>query len=316
MGIVESDFLRLKHFLDYANDLDIKIVVTPISLPGARWVQMNNNIRDDKLWKDQHYREQAIQFWKDLASRLKNHPAVVGYNLVNEPHPEVAYNQYSFWDKGLPEWYQNIKGGQGDLNLFNTQMVGAIRSIDPNIPIIVESGLYATPWAFEYLEPLNDDKVIYSFHMYEPYAFTTESINKDKYSYPGRIFIEELNGDFELNKQGLEEFFNPIIEWSERNQIHSNRIWVGEFGCNRFINGVEHYLSDLISIFNKYQWHWSFYAYREDVWQAMDYELGTEKVFYKYWEYQDSKNLHLNYDDIYKRVKNPSLWKVLSKEFN
>ncbi|WP_370408817.1 glycoside hydrolase family 5 protein [Tenacibaculum dicentrarchi] len=314
-GIIESDFQKLKYYLDYANEQNIKIVLTPLSLPGARYSQTNNNIRDYRLWKDSKFRKQASKFWKDLAFRLKDHPAIVGYNLINEPYPELAYKKNTFWDKGFTKWYENVKGGAGDLNLFNEKMTEAIRSVDQNIPIIIESGLYATPWAFEYLKPLKDDKIIYSFHMYEPYDFTTKKINKGSFSYPSTMYIKELKSIFELNKEGLNNFFNPIIEWQKINKISSNRVWVGEFGCSRSVNGAEEYLSDLISIFNKNKWHWSFYSYREDVWEAMDYELGTGNVFYKYWDYQDSDNLHLNYDNIYKKEINNTLWKVFEKEF-
>ncbi len=250
-----------------------------------------------------------------MAAKLKNHPSIVGYNILNEPHPEVAYKRHSFWDGGLVKWYEDIKGGVADLNMFYDAVTKAIRLVDAVTPIIVESGLYATPWAFEYLTPIEDENVIYSFHMYEPYDFTTKSLNKGKYSYPGKMYIEDLGTDFLLDKEGLADFLKPIHNWSEKHQIPSNKIWVGEFGCNRQIEGVDKYLQDLVSIFNENNWHWSFYAYREDVWAAMDYELGTGKVFHKYWEYQDSNNLHLNYDNIYGRVKNSILWNVLEKEF-
>lgn len=314
-GIVESDFQKLIYYLDYAHKLNINIVITPITLPGARWVQMNGNKRDNRLWTDVKYQKQAEQFWKDLATRLKHHPAIVGYNILNEPYPEVVYKKYSFWDGELVNWYEDVKGGVGDLNMFYNGVVNAIRSIDKVTPIIVESGLFSTPWAFEYLTPIEDENIIYSFHMYEPYVFTTKRINKGRYRYPDKMYIDDLGAEFQLDKEGLAEFLKPIQNWSDKYQIPSNQIWVGEFGCNRHIEGVENYLQDLISIFNEHNWHWSFYAYREDVWEAMDYELGKEKVFHKYWEFQDSNSLHFHYDDIYGRVKDNSLWNVFKKEF-
>ena len=54
-GIVESDFQQLVNVLDIADSLNIKIVLTPISLPGARWVQSNNGVRDGRLWKEVKY---------------------------------------------------------------------------------------------------------------------------------------------------------------------------------------------------------------------------------------------------------------------
>ncbi len=316
-GLVEKDFQKLKYYLDVANELGIKVVISPLSLPGARYAQSNGRIRDGRLWKDQSYLPQAVEFWKDLANRLKDQPNVVGYNLINEPHPEWFYNKRTFWDKGFQRWYQDRIGKSGDLNLFNQQLIKAIRTIDEKTPIIVASGLYATPWAFEYLKPMDDPNIIYSFHMYEPYSFTTRRINNGKYQYPGEIPIRELDSEiFIMNKESLHQFLNPVKDWVEKNKIPSNRIWVAEFGCDRMTKGAENYLSDLIDIFNQENWHWSFYAYREDVWESMDYELGTQNVYWKYWDYSDAGILHKNYNEIYARTSNNSIWLRFKNEFS
>ena len=316
-GIVEKDFQRLKQYLDVANELGIKVVISPLSLPGARYAPSNGRIRDGRLWTDHKYLPQVIQFWKDLARRLKEQPNVVGYNLINEPHPEWFHDKRTFWGKGFQSWYQDRIGKPGDLNLFNRELVKAIRTIDKKTPIVVESGLYATPWAFEYLKPIDDPKIIYSFHMYEPYSYTTRRINKGKYQYPGRIPIGDLNGKmFTMNKKSLHEFLKPVRDWSQKHKIPSNRIWVAEFGCDRMTKGAEIYLDDLMDIFNEESWHWAFYAYREDVWESMDYELGTEKVYWKYWDYLDAGTLNRNYDEIYSRTQNNSLWLRFKNELS
>ena len=36
--------------------------------------------------------------------------------------------------------------------------------------------------------------------------------------------------------------------------------------------------------FNQQQWHWAFYAYREDTWTGMDYELGSGRLGWNYWQ--------------------------------
>ncbi|MEJ7616456.1 MAG: cellulase family glycosylhydrolase [Pyrinomonadaceae bacterium] len=89
-GIVERDFQKLKEVLDQADAVGIKIVLTTLSLPGARWRQQNNDKFDFRLWRDPQYLPQAALFWRDLAKRLAGHPAVVGYDILSEPQPERA----------------------------------------------------------------------------------------------------------------------------------------------------------------------------------------------------------------------------------
>lgn len=314
-GLVESDFQVLLKFLNIADSFGIKVVITPISLPGARWRQNNNNVQDGRLWKEQKYQEQSICFWKELAARLKNHPAVVGYNIKNEPHPEIFLGQEAFGQERIQDWYNSVKNTPGDLNLFYSRIIRAIREVDKETPVIVESGMYATSWTFDYLEKIDDPNIIYSFHMYEPYRFTTQRINNGRFAYGDEFPASENQGkSVLLNKTSLEEILQPVIDWALKNNIPSNRIWAGEFGCSRNVKGVENYLADLISIFNENNWHWAFYSYREDVWDNMDYELGTGKVPWKYWEYAESNSLNLHYAEIYGSVSDNSIWPVFEKE--
>lgn len=315
-GIVESDFQLLLKYLNIADSLGIKVVITPISLPGARWKQNNNNVQDGRLWKEEKYQQQSIRFWKELAAKLKGHPAVVGYNIKNEPHPEIFLKQETFGKDGIMDWYNSIKNTPGDLNLFYRRIIRAIREIDTETPIIVESGQYATTWTFEYLEKLEDPNIIYSFHMYEPYRFTTQRINNGRFAYGDVLPASENWGEsIQINKTTLQEIIKPVIDWAQKNNVPPNRIWAGEFGCSRKVEGVENYLADLISIFNENNWHWAFYSYREDVWDNMDYELGTENVPPNYWKYAENKTLNVHYNEIYGSVFNNPIWPVFEKEF-
>ncbi len=314
-GIVESDFQKLLFYLDFADSLGIKIVITPISLPGARWMQNNNRIQDGRLWKEERFQQQTIQFWKELATKLKEHPAVVGYNIKNEPHPEIFLGQDDYGEERILDWYESVKDTPGDLNLFYSEIVKAIREIDKETPIIIESGMYATSWTFKYLKKIEDPYIIYSFHMYEPYRFTTQRINNGRFAYGDELPAAENWGKAVLlNKNTLEEIIQPVVDWAIKNNVPSNRIWAGEFGCSRKVRGVENYLADLITIFNKNNWHWAFYSYREDVWDNMDYELGTGTVPPGYWDYAEKKILNKHYNEIYGTVQNNPIWPVLQKE--
>ncbi|MED2665969.1 cellulase family glycosylhydrolase, partial [Bacillus thuringiensis] len=146
-GLVKEDLEKLKADLDAAQSQGMKVVLTMLSLPGDRWRQFNNNKNDDRIWEEEKYQEQASQFWKDLALELKDHPAVVGYNIINEPHPETAKNnRYNdFWTEDYEKWYSKVKGTTADLNRLYQKVINSIREVDQETPIILDSGLYATP---------------------------------------------------------------------------------------------------------------------------------------------------------------------------
>ncbi len=285
-GIPAQDWAELKEVLDQAQAVGLKVVLTPLSLPGARWRQQNDNKEDLRLWKDARFLPQAAAFWQELAQRLKNHPAIVGYNILNEPHPELAsgYRDEQFFD--FTKWYASVRNTAADLNHFNASLVAAIRAVDKQTPIIIDCGLWAAPAAIGYLTPVKDDKVLYAVHMYDPYEFTSDKPINQGAQYPGKVFktVGDKAVAITLDETELKKILSSIIVWQKQYKIESNRIFIGEFGIRRKVKGAANYLADLIKIFNQQSWHWAFYAFREDEWDAMDYELSTGPVPAGYWQ--------------------------------
>ncbi|HEV2707258.1 MAG TPA: cellulase family glycosylhydrolase [Pyrinomonadaceae bacterium] len=311
----ERDLKLLRESLDHAESVGLKVVLTTTTLPGLRWRQQNGDKDDLRLWRDFTYHAQAAEFWRQLAAALKDHRAVVGYNILNEPHPERATGFDDFWTQDFVAWYAKVEQTPADLNLFYRRVVAAIREVDRETPVVLDSGLYATPWAFKYLKPLADARIIYSFHMAEPWGYTTRRVNQGRYAYPGVMPVgSAVNGQrrqFQMNAVELERFHAPVIEWQRRHKITSRRIFVGEFGCSRSVEGAAEYLSDLIKIFNKQGWHWAFYQFRADgTWTERDYEYGTRPPGAAYWE-----AVGRGERPQLPRVANP-LWDVFRKALN
>lgn len=285
-----SDLETLKTTLDHAERNNIKVVLTLLSLPGSRWSQNNDHNDDLRIWEQKKYQDQAASFWKALAKELKDHPAVIGYNLLNEPHPECLFNIHDYNEINFEKWYETVKGSSADLNIFYAKIVEAIREVDSFTPVIVDTGLFATPGAISYLTPINDKNILYSFHMYEPYAYTTKRINNKRFTYPGPIPLDygqdwfDPKSSVHWDVETLEEFFAPVLSWQKKFNIPSSQILVGEFGCDRTVGGADKYLAHLIKIFDTNQWHWAFYSFREDCWDSMDYELGTGNLPEEYWD--------------------------------
>jgi endoglucanase len=307
-GLIKGDLKLLKTALDNAHASNLKIVLTMLSLPGNRWSQHNAGKQERKIWTDFKYHDQSAKFWKDLASQLKDHPAVVAYNIKNEPCPERSGSRFKDWYSGdYEKWYQTVKGTPQDLNLFYRKVVKAIRSVDSNTPIMIDSSFYATPWSFKVLEPIDDKSILYAFHMYEPYALVNRK-NKDVHKYPGIIPTGETDAkNRKWNKISMSEFLEPIRSFQKKYDIPSNRIVAAEFGIPRKKVSALAYLRDQIEIYQKEGWHWAFYSFREDDWDAMDYELGTKPAGMKYWEAVE--NGKLPPDSVYARKS--KIWEML-----
>lgn len=282
--LIPEDLNHLKNILDNFHKEKIPIVLTMLSLPGSRWKQLNNDTDDLRLWTSVDFRKQAAKFWQDLAKELKNHPGIVGYDILNEPHPERMYMKdqanlnISRSDRNVQTEIQNVL-----FNFYNLT-VNSIREVDLETPIVLESSNYADPKALEKLQPMADDNLLYSFHMYEPFQYTNQEQNQGKYTYPGYASMsptECLTCPAELqywDKLKVKDYLSAVARFQEKHDIPSSRILAGEFGGHRTSKGLEFYFQDLIDIFHKHQWHHAVYAFREDVWDGMDYEFGDKKI--------------------------------------
>ncbi len=298
--------------LSWAEKYKLKIVISPLSLPGCRWIQNNGDKADSRLWENYLFQEKAIQFWVDLAKELKDYSCIVAYDFLNEPYPERGTDIEEQTEPGdaarFIDWYEKNKGTTRDLYDFYRRIIKAVRQIDPETPIMVESGFYAQPPAYTgWPGKPDDDKILYSFHMYEPYSYTSWNNFRQggKYSYPGNI--EFGTGLVEWNKNTIDKYFEPFYYWAENKSIPGNRIVAAEFGCVRRNRGAGQYLDDVLSILENRKYHWAFYSFREDGWDGYDYELGTERPGAEYWAAKDrGENPEL------KRMDNP-LFDVIKK---
>jgi len=289
-GLVEADYEQLKKFLDYAAEIDLKVVLTFLSTHGRVWNQYyeGSTKYDLRLWTEEKYRDYLAAFWKELASRLKNHPALVGYNIINEPGPELADPSVTDWyGEEHRQWCARTKGSLLDLNRLYNKVIAEIRTVDQVTPIVVDSGYMGVPLSTLCFDRLVDNKVLYSFHMYEPYEYVLGNRrNEWRYRYPGVVPIGETSTENPLwNRRQIEKFLEKIIKWQKNIGVSSREVYVGEFGVLRLNKGAADYLTDLISVFKSNRWHWSFYSFREDTWEAIDYELGTlPNMPSDYWE--------------------------------
>jgi hypothetical protein len=288
-GLIQQDLSVLKQVLSWAETYGLKVVIAPLSLPGCRWSQNNNNQYDSRLWESYHYQEMAFRFWADLAEALKTYDCIVAYDILNEPYPEMSTGLKEQTTVGNADrfsaWYSQYQNTPRDLYRFYDNMIRTIRYIDRYTPIMVESGFYAQPSSYtEFPDKLADDTILYSVHMYEPYAFTSNGNfrNGAQYAYPGTIPFGD--GTTVWNKNTMLSYFEPFEHWIKRHNIPLNRIVVSEFGCMRRNPGALNYLEDLVSMLEDKKYHWAFYAYREDGWDGYDYEIGTEALPWTYWQ--------------------------------
>ncbi len=233
---IDARLDNLENVLRWADARGMAICIDLHSPPGGK----RPGDRAMNMFFEEKYADAFVETWKRIATRFKGKPAVYGYDLVNEPHQKTP----------APTNYWEIQRRAAE----------AVRAIDPDTPIIVESNLSDGPSAFRYLSPLAMDNVIYQVHCYRPGDFTHQGIRGNPI---GAVWPDPAKG---RDPDYLRRTLQPVRDFQLR---HKARIYVGEFSAASYAVGAENYLRDCIDLFEEYGWDWTYHAFREaDVWNV------------------------------------------------
>ena len=247
--IVENKLVELEKLIPLARKYGIKILIDMHVGPGTSTDVL---LRNQLSWepKDQQL---LVDIWREIAAKYGKEPVIWGYDLLNEPRDE----NYVYKTDGGLDW-----------NRLAARIAAAIREVDPETPIIVESTDWGGPEGFRTLVPINQPNMIYSFHFYYPNTFTHQGVvgKPDGVLYPGHIAGEEWN------REKLKQIMQPVIDFQNKYNVP---IYVGEFGVARWAPNAEKWLEDVISIFEENGWDWTYHAYRE--YNGWDAEIGSDK---------------------------------------
>ena len=264
---------RLKRTIQKAALVGLKIIITMTDLPGCPFHSSKSSI--SSFWNSSPCRIRAAKFWGMLVECLvdvKN--LIMGYDLINEPYTPEDQN-VDYFD-GMPTAYEE------ELSHFYKLALEEIRKHDKDTMVIVKSTWFASPKTINMLTPLPDSNVVYSIHVYVPPQLTFprkfKCFQDLSISYPGpvpkwkRYIHEQVFIDYQYLYNLLSE---TVCKWQLKHSIPSNRILVAEFGICREVSGSQQYLTDLVRIFTEFKWSWLLFSFRDEEWDAMDYELGT-----------------------------------------
>lgn len=193
-------------------------------------VDLHNEDRRAEL--NPAWQEAFVRFWGNFAARLKRFdPEMTVLEIINEP----------------------VFGGREDeWNGLNARLVGAIRKSAPEHTIMTSGPNWGGIDGLRKLKLLEDANVVYSFHCYDPFAFThqgatwagpdvkplrgvpypsseesVEPLLAALADAPGSRKMLQNYGKQHWNKAKLAARFKEGIAWGARNQVP---LYCGEFG--------------------------------------------------------------------------------------
>ncbi|MBQ7666816.1 MAG: cellulase family glycosylhydrolase [Kiritimatiellae bacterium] len=237
---------KLDHFdtfvLPQAVKRGMKVVLDLHEAPGGKTAFNEMNMLHDPAIAG-HF----VETWRRIARRFKGREGIYGYDLNNEPlQAGEAAPGCDFWT-------------------LQKRAAEAIREIDPETPILIESNLQDSPSAFATLSPLDLTNIIYEVHMYVPLRYTHQGVLWKQGERPDPY----PNAEKGWNAETLRGALAPVRDFQRR---HGAKIYVGEFSAIAWAPGAEQYLRDCIEIFEDYGWDWTYHAFREWAGWSVEHE--------------------------------------------
>jgi endoglucanase len=222
----------LEKALSWAAKYGLKVILDLHAAPGSQ----NNDWHSDSdgsamFWKTQGFRDRACALWQVLADKFKDSPALLGYDILNEPVLD--------------------KNKKAVLIKFYQDAVNAIRKVDKKNKIFLEGNTWATD--IEGLEAVLSDNIGISVHSYVPLDYSFNFVPGQ--SFPG------ISGYCDWNEDILLRHLGRYAEFAQKNKID---IWVGEFGINwrGGFYGEGKWLESNLNAFQKFSFGYTYWTYK------------------------------------------------------
>jgi endoglucanase len=139
----------LDRLVQWCSDIGLRVIIDLHAAPGGQTgVNHDDGPGFPLVFYVPRYRQQTIALWRQLAAHYHDEPAILGYDLLNEPIS--PYSDMNYLNSQLEPLYRDI--------------VAAIRSVDPNHVVLLAGAQWSTNFAV-FDRPF-DSNAVYTYHKF------------------------------------------------------------------------------------------------------------------------------------------------------
>ena len=185
---------------------------------------------NDSVWQDKVAQDAWVEMWRYTAERYRDNPIVAGYDLMVEPNADEVWLE--IYEPA--EFYPTYANTLYDWNQLYPRLTAAIRSVDPDTPLLIGGmGYSAINW-LPYLQPTDDLYTVYAVHQYAPVQYTHQPADALAFTYPGVFDADWDDVEDQIDRAWLDSLHLPIDDFMARYNVP---VAVNEFGPVRWIRG-------------------------------------------------------------------------------
>ncbi|UYQ64340.1 cellulase family glycosylhydrolase [Streptomyces peucetius] len=183
------------------------------------------------LYEDRDLRLAQARMWRVLAGRFEHHPAVIGYDLINEPMGEIRDGE------DLPTAARRIEAEQ--LTPMYNRLADAVRSVDRDTWLFVEPTPIVGEGVPTGLGRIEDPRTVYAPHFYNT--------------------AMEAGADYDPAAGWIEAYERAVTQYPAR---HRMPVVVGEWGpLNNALPNMGRFYREALASLNRYSSGWAGYVW-------------------------------------------------------
>ncbi|MCJ8210279.1 glycoside hydrolase family 5 protein [Mucilaginibacter sp. RS28] len=190
-------FALLDRLIGWCREEKLLVILDMHAAPGG---QTGDDIDDSygypDLFTSVAARQKAVEIWARIAAHYRNEPAVLGYDLLNEP---VAH-------------YFDIASLNTRIEPLYREIVAAIRKTDKNHIVIMQGAQWGSNFRI-FGKPF-DAKSVYSFH--KSWTEADQSVLKDYLDFSNRYNVPLICGEI---SEGRNEMLQASAKMLDKNEI-------------------------------------------------------------------------------------------------
>jgi hypothetical protein len=186
------------------------------------------------MYSQPELQNQYIEKWKQIVARFGSHPAILAFDIENEPAMRS-----SLLASGARNWNQLL-----------LDTIAAIRVTHPTLPLIVKS-LYGDPSKLAQLPAIDDPNVTYSYNAYPYNKYQHTGVGTAPFSIKRPKDTEVLNN---IRKR-VAPFFFKTSQRAETGKISKSlyppKVIVGEVAVSACASEGPQFLNALLDTLEK-----------------------------------------------------------------
>lgn len=222
--------------LDQCAKYGVEAVITIQNIPVAGSLGPGVTQANPRFWSSAAQRDAILKYVARMAREFSTRgDELAAFEVISEPKLRA------FGHVELPkEWPELMR-----------RIVRTIRQYSDKW-IVVTPGVGGKPQGYKGFRPLDDNRIIYGAHMYEPYPYTLQGIDGRMIGlrYPGNI-----NGVY-WDRARLTAALRPLRQFQDKYDVP---VWLGEFSAARWAKGSGRYLLDVVNLCDEYGWGWAYF---------------------------------------------------------